>query len=289
MTEPKTYTLDVPGAVLTYDVRGHEDSTEPTLLIVGSPMGARGFTTLAGHFEDRTVVTYDPRGAERSSQRDDRTAEISPDEHADDLHRLIETLGTGPVDILASSGGAVNALALVAKHPEQVRTLVAHEPPASQELPDRDVVLAVCHDIRSTYLSSGLGPAMAKFIMLVMADGPLTTEYLSQPAPDPAMFGMPAEDDGSRDDPLMANMIGCNEYHHDFDALRRASSRVVIGVGTESGRQLAGRAGAAVAERLDITPTSFAGGHDGFSGGEYGMGAGKPDEFAATLRTVLAG
>jgi pimeloyl-ACP methyl ester carboxylesterase len=289
MTEPTTHTLDVPGAVLTYDVRGHESSTEPTLLIVGSPMGARGFTTLAGHFEDRTVVTYDPRGAERSSQRDDRTAEISPDEHADDLHRLIEALGTGPVDILASSGGAVNALALVAKHPEQVRTLVAHEPPASQELPDREVALAVCHDIRSTYLSSGLGPAMAKFIMLVMADGPLTSDYLSQPAPDPAMFGMSAEDDGSRDDPLMANMIGCNAYHHDFDALGRASTRIVIGIGAESGTQLAKRGGVAVAERLGLTPVTFAGGHDGFSGGEYGMGAGKPDEFAATLRTVLAG
>src|SRR6201995_4033980 len=157
MTEPKTYTLDVPGAVLTYDVRAQDGTPEPTLLIVGSPMGARGFTTLAGHFEDRTVVTYDPRGAERSSQRDDRTAEISPDEHADDLHRLIETLGTGTVDILASSGVAVNALSLVAKHPEQVPPLVPPESPASQELPDRDVALAVCHDIRSTYLSSGLG------------------------------------------------------------------------------------------------------------------------------------
>ena len=279
----------MPGAVLTYDVHSNEGSTEPTLLIVGSPMGARGFTTLAGHFEDRTVVTYDPRGAERSSQRDDRTAEISPDEHADDLHRLIETLGTRPVDMLASSGGAVNALALVAKHPEQVRTLVAHEPPASQEVPDHEVVLDVCRDIRATYLSSGLGLAMAKFIMLVMADGPLTADYLSQPAPDPAMFGLPAEDNGSRDDPLMANMIGCNAYHHDFDPLGRASTRIVIGVGAESGNQLAGRAGKAVAERLSLTPVTFAGGHDGFSGGEYGMGAGMPDEFAATLRSGVAG
>jgi pimeloyl-ACP methyl ester carboxylesterase len=256
--------------------------------MIGSPMGASGFATQAGHFTDRTVVTYDPRSSERS-QRTDGALETSPDEHADDLHRLIEALGTGPVDILASSGGAVNALALVAKHPEQVRTLVAHEPPASQELPDREVALAVCHDIRSTYLSSGLGPAMAKFIMLVMADGPLTSDYLSQPAPDPAMFGMPAEDDGSRDDPLMANMIGCNAYHHDFDALGRASTRIVIGIGAESGTQLAKRGGVAVAERLGLTPVTFAGGHDGFSGGEYGMGAGKPDEFAATLRTVLAG
>ena len=289
MTEPKTHTLDVPGAVLTYDIRANEASTEPVLLIIGSPMGAMGFATLAGLFEDRTVVTYDPRGAERSSQRDDPTAEITPDQHADDLHRLIETLGYGPVDIFASSGGAVNGLALVAQHPEQVRTLVAHEPPASQELPDREPALAACHDIRSTYERSGFGPAMAKFIKLVSYEGLLPADYGSQPAPDPAMFGMPTEDDGSRDDALMANIIACNEHHHDFDALRAAPTRIVIGVGLESGQQMAGRAGQAVAERLGIAPVSFPGGHGGFSGGEYGMGAGKPDEFAATLRTVLAG
>jgi len=134
MTEPKTYTLDVPGAVLQYDIRASDTSTEPPLLLIGSPMGASGFVTLAGHFPDRTVVTYDPRGADRS-RRTDTTAEMTPDQHADDLHRLISTLDAGPVDIFASSGGAVNALALVARHPEQVRTLVAHEPPAIREAP----------------------------------------------------------------------------------------------------------------------------------------------------------
>jgi pimeloyl-ACP methyl ester carboxylesterase len=285
MTEPKTYTLDVPGAVLTYDVRNNEASTEPVLVIIGSPMAASGFVTLAGHFGDRTVVTYDPRGAERT-RRTDSTAEITPDEHGDDLHRLIEALDAGPVDVFASSGGAVNALVLVAKHPEQVRTLVAHEPPASQELPDHDAALAACRDIRATYLSSGFGPAMAKFIKLVSYEGPLPDDYVSQPAPDPAMFGLPSEDDGSRDDALMANMVGCNDHHHDFGALRAGSTRVVIGVGTQSGHQLAGRAGQAVADRLGLAPTIFPGGHDGFLGGEYG-GMGKPDEFAATLHTVL--
>ncbi len=65
-------------------------------------------------------------------------------------------------------------------------------------------------------------------------------------------------------------------------------TRVVIGVGEESGQAVAGRAGAAVAERLGLAPVVFPGGHDGFLGGEYG-GMGKPDAFAATLRTVLAG
>src|SRR2546426_3471325 len=115
MTEPKTHTLAVPGAVLPYDTRRNESSTEPILLMIGSPMGAGGFGTLAGHFTDRTVVTYDPRGSDRST-KPDMTSESTPDEHADDLHRIIQALGAGPVDLFASSGGAVNALALVAKH-----------------------------------------------------------------------------------------------------------------------------------------------------------------------------
>ena len=287
MTDPKTHTLDVPGAVLTYDVRSNEASTYPVLLIIGSPMGAAGFVTLASHFTDRTVVTYDPRGADRS-RRTDGAAETTPDEHADDLHRLIAALDTGPVDIFASSGGAVNALALVAKHPEQVAALVAHEPPAFAELPDHDQVLAACVDIRQTYQRSGFGPAMAKFIAIISYQGPLPPGYADQPAPDPVMFGLPAEDDGSRNDPLVGqNIVTSGSYQHDFDALRAASTRVVIGVGATSGQMIAGRAGLAVAGRLGAPPVTFPGGHDGFIGGEYG-GMGEPDAFAATLHKVLA-
>jgi pimeloyl-ACP methyl ester carboxylesterase len=287
VTDPKTHTLDVPGAVLTYDVRSNDASTRPVLLIIGSPMGASGFATLAWHFADRAVVTYDPRGADRS-RRTDGAAETTPDEHADDLHRLIAVLDAGPVDIFASSGGAVNALALAARHPEQVRTLVAHEPPASQELPDREPVLAACVDIRQTYQRSGFGPAMAKFIALVSYQGPLPPGYPDLPAPDPAAFGLPAGDDGSRDSPLLGqNIVTCNSYRHDFGALRAASARVVIGIGAQSGQLVAGRAGLAVAERLGTPPVTFPGGHDGFLGGEYGQ-TGEPDAFAATLREILA-
>jgi pimeloyl-ACP methyl ester carboxylesterase len=193
------------------------------------------------------------------------------------------------VDIFASSGGAVNALALVARHPEQVRTLVAHEPPVAQVLPDREPLLAASVDIHQTYQRRGFGPAMAKFIALVSQEGPLPPGYADQPGPDPVMFGLPAEDDGTRNDPLVGqNIVSCLRYQHDFDALRVASTRVVVGVGAESGQQIAGRAAAAVAERLGTTPVTFPGGHDGFLGGEYG-GMGKPDAFAETLHKVLAG
>jgi pimeloyl-ACP methyl ester carboxylesterase len=145
MTESKT--LEVPGCVVHYDVREGEASTAPMLLMIGSPMDAGGFAGLAERFRDRTVVTYDPRGAGRS-KRADGAGESTPEQHADDLHRLIAALGGGPVDIFASSGGAVNGLVLVARHPEQVRTLVAHEPPAFQALPDRERALAAVADIR---------------------------------------------------------------------------------------------------------------------------------------------
>ena len=283
-----TRTLDVPGAVLTYDVRSNDSSTEPILLLIGSPMGASGFPSLAGRFPDRTVVTYDPRGVERSVKTEP-TTESTPDEHADDLHRLISALDAGPVDIFGSSGGAINGLALVARHPEDVRTLVAHEPPDAQVLPDREAALAASLDIHKTYMRSGAGPAMAKFIKIVSYQGPIPDDYADQLAPDPAMFGMPSEDDGSRDDALLGqNIVSITHYQPDFDALRAASTRVVIAAGAESVGILAYRAAVVVAERLGSPLVTFPGGHNGFMGDEYGPEmAGDPDAFAAKLREVL--
>jgi pimeloyl-ACP methyl ester carboxylesterase len=287
MGEPKTHTLDVPGAILGYDVRDAEtDSGAPRLLMIGSPMDASGFNTLAGHFTDRNVVTYDPRGVSRS-ERTNGAERLSPDDHANDLHRLISALATGPVDIFASSGGAVNALALVARHPEQVRILVAHEPPAAAVLPDREQTLAAVVDIHETYERDGLGPAMAKFLALIAVKGPIPADFPDR-AVIPAEFGLPTEDDGTRDDPLLGqNLLTCTHYEHDFDALSAASTRIVIGAGAESDGEMAHRAALAVAERLGTEPVIFPSHHGGFLGGEFGW-RGEPEAFAATLRRVLS-
>ena len=286
MTEPQTHTLETRGAVLTYDVRPGS-SAAPPLLLIGSPMGAAGFGTLAAHFRDRTVVTYDPRGVERS-QRTDGATETTPEEHAEDLSRLITTLDAGPVDVFASSGGAVNALVLVAHHPEQVRILVAHEPPALQLLPDREPALAATRHIRETYQARGFGAGMAEFIRIVGHRGPVPEGFGDQPVPDPAVFGLPAEDDGSRDDALLRhNLITCTHHQHDLEALRNASTRIVVAVGAGSEGELAHRCGEAFAERLGTAPVVFPGDHGGFLGGEYGQ-TGEPEAFAAKLREVLA-
>jgi pimeloyl-ACP methyl ester carboxylesterase len=281
-----TRTVGSGTSTVTYDVHGDlGDATadRPVLMMIGSPMDAVGFGTLASHFTDRPVVTYDPRGAGRNPVD---TTPVPPEEHAADLHRVIEDLGVGPVDIFATSGGAVNALRLVELHPGDVNRLVAHEPPTAALLPDREQAFAVLRDMVATYQKSGSGPAMAKFIQLVMYDGLITDDYLDQPAPDPAMFGMSAEDDGSRTDPLMRNMPSCNEYNPSFEALKAMGDRVVLAVGEESGQQLAARGGRSVAEGLGVEAVVYPSNHGGFFGGEYGQ-KGDPDGFAAALHATL--
>ncbi|MFG3258347.1 alpha/beta fold hydrolase [Streptomyces sp. NPDC048172] len=297
--QPETHTLNLSDVTLRYDIRGDLQDAgpdNPPLLLIGSPMDAAGFVSLAGHFADRIVVTYDPRGTGRSTLTGSAAAdaakgvaEWSPDDHAEDVRRVIEALGTGPVDLFASSGGAVNALALVARHPALLRTAVAHEPPLARAVPDSAQALATVEDIHATYRREGMGPAMAKFLTLIVLRGPLPDTYADQPAPDPAGFGLPTEDDGTRDDPLLGqNMLGCCGYAPDFAALSAAPTRLVIAVGEESEGELAARAGAAVAERLGLAPAVFPSHHGGFLGGEYGQ-QGEPEAFAARLREVLAG
>jgi len=281
MTDPRTQTLELPGARLTYDVREPQsESAENILLMIGSPMDASGFATLAGRFPDRTVVTYDPRGVGRSPRADGVTG-ATPDEHAEDLHRLICELDAGPVDIFASSGGSVNALALVTRHPEQVRMLVAHEPPLATVLPDREEALAATEDIHETYTRVGRGPAMAKFIAFTTLRGPIPRDFPTH-APKPADFGLPSEDDGSRDHSLLGpHMVWVTRYEPDFDCLLGASPRIVIAGGEESDGTFPYRAALAVAQRLGREAVVFPSNHGGFHE------QGDPDAFAAALRRVL--
>ena len=285
LTAATTRTLDAPGATVTYDVRPGTGKDLP-LFLIGSPMGAAGFATLRDHFPDRTVITYDPRGADRSTKADPMT-ESNPDQHADDLHRIIQEVG-GPVDLFASSGGAVNALALVAKHPQDVRTLVAHEPPLAAILPDSENARAAVRAVQSSYQARGFGAGMAHFMAVTGHRGPFPDDFAHQPAPDPAMFGLPTEDDGSRTDVLLAqNIIGTTHYLPDFVALRASPTRIVLAAGAESQGQMANRGAYAAAERLGTEPVVFPSHHGGFMGGEFGW-PGEPDAFAAKLREVLA-
>ncbi|MFC8341338.1 alpha/beta fold hydrolase [Streptomyces rubiginosohelvolus] len=284
----ETYTLTTAGADLVYDVRGPLPTADgrPPLFLIGHPMDASGFTALAARFPDRTVVTYDPRGLGRSTRADARV-DYTPETLADDVHAVITKLGAGPVEMFASSGGAVTALALVVRHPDDVTTLVAHEPPLITITPDGAAAVQARAGVRDAYEKRGWGAGMAAFVAMTSWEGEFTDAYFAQPAPDPAAFGMPTEDDGSRDDPLLSDRSWAVSGHRpDADAINAAPTRVVIAVGEESRAVQTGRTAEAAAELLGQRVTVFPSHHGGFLDGEFGY-PGKPDEFAARLREVL--
>lgn len=287
MTKVTTATVEAPGAVLTYDVHEPETPSEHRpLFIFGSPMAASGFEQLINHFTDRTVITYDPRGAERSTLTPEGT--VTGELHGEDMHRVVEAAGLGPVDAFGSSGGGAFALHWIVEFPRDVRTLVAHEPPLSTILEDREMAVRVNEDIVATYQREGYGPAMAKFIQLVMHSGPLPPDYLDRPAPNPSDFGLPIDDDGSRDDALLSRNLAIPPFEPDLEALRASPVRIVPAIGTQGEGTLARRGGEALAKELGVEPIVFPGDHGGFSVSPMSPNN-EPAAFAAKLREVLDG
>jgi len=283
-----THVLRTPEVDLAYDIHGPLPTAEgrPPLLMIGQPMCADGFASLAAQFPDRTVVTYDPRGLGRSTRKDGRLDHV-PDVQAADVHALVEALGAGPVDLFASRGGAVTGLALVAAHPGDVVTLVAHEPPLSPVVADAAAVERARAAVREAYEARGSNAGMAAFIAMTSWLGEFTDEYFAQPVPDPAAFGMPTEDDGTRDDPLLSDRSwAVSDYRPDAEALAAAPTRVVIAVGEESAGTFTARTAVATADLLGQQATVFPSHHGGFLGGEHGY-AGQPEAFAVKLRELL--
>jgi pimeloyl-ACP methyl ester carboxylesterase len=267
-----THTLRAPGATLQYEVRG----AGPVLLLIpGGPMDAGGFASVASLLTDQyTVVTYDPRGLSRSTHHDTART-VTPDLQADDAHRLLAAVGTEPADVFGSSGGALTGLQLAARHPEQVRTLVAHEPPVTELLPDRDRHRALGQEVYDTYLREGVGPAMATFL----AGAGLDDGAQPQEEPSPDLLEGMARMRANFEFFLGHMWQGMAGYLPDIATLRTIPTRVVVAFGDASQGQVAHQAAVALAERLATAPVTFPGDHGGFGS--------HPEAFAGTLHEVL--
>lgn len=268
MTTPaEAHTLDVPGARLSYEIRG----SGPLLLPVGAPAGIAGFAPIAEALaEHYTVVTHDPRGIGRS-ERSDTDREPEPGLLADDLRRLIAVLDSGPVTVFGCSGGAVTGLALTARHPELVRVLVAHEAPLIGLLPDADSLDSGVTEVEKLAREGDPDTAIRRFSVLA---GMASEEAVAALPPSSAA-------EQAKNTYFLGQMAGPTmRYRPDFAALSAAPTRIVAAAGRESGGQLAHRAAHALAERLESrSATTFPGDHVGCMI--------HPVEFATTLRTVL--
>lgn len=281
-------TLSLPDAEIVHHVHGPlpPEGDAPVLLVIGQPMTSESFSELVAEIQGRTVVTYDPRGLGEST-RSDGSVDNDPRVQAEDLHALVGELG-GPLDVFASSGGAVTGLALVTAHPEDVHLLVAHEPPIRSVLPDAEAAARAGAAVDRAYQESGWGAGMAAFLGMIMWQGEFTDAYAAQDLPDPAQFGLPTDDDGSRDDPLLSDASApVTAYEPDLDVLRAESSRIVLAVGEETGQSITARTTLALAALLGEEAVVFPGGHGGFAT-ENPDAPGDPAAFARRLRAVLA-
>ncbi|WP_307868286.1 alpha/beta fold hydrolase [Umezawaea beigongshangensis] len=271
--EPRTGVLDVPGAHLYHEVRG---SGPPLLMIPGGPADSRGFTALASLLaDDHAVITYDPRGMSRST-RDDPDADVRVETQAEDAFHLLTALTAEPALVLGCSAGAITGLALAARHPERVRTLVAHEPPVTELLPDAPRLRANDEELHELHRTAGAGAALARFLELTGLDR--TRAPQRQGPPDPRAAGAP---NGNFDLFFGHVLRPLGRYVPDVAALRQVSTRVVVASGAESAGQLAHRGAAAFAEELGTPLVEFP--------GDHGAPLSMPDAFAARLREVLAG
>ncbi|WP_331733243.1 alpha/beta hydrolase [Streptomyces sp. NBC_01276] len=275
MDTPTTHTLKVPGATLYYETRG---SGPVLLLIPGGGADAAVYAAIAPALADAgyTVVAQDPRGQSRSTL-DGPPAGQRPADWADDACRLLDVVSPHePAYVLGCSAGAIVALDLLARHPERVRRVVAHEPPLVEVLEDPAPYRALFAEVRALFLEEGGGPAMKRF-------GEGLGEARPEREPDepaPEVREMMPRAYGNM--PFFLEHVLCpfTGTTADLPALREASARLVTAAGRDSrpqpalygpARRLAELTGAAFAE--------FPGGHLGCTE--------RPREFAARLLEVL--
>ena len=293
-TQPGPHHLDVPGGRLYYEVRG----SGPLLLVIGQPMTSAPFGPLADLLaEHHTVVTYDPHGL-GASTIEDPSLDVTPEIQADDLAYIIDAVGGETADVFGSSGGAVAGLAFAARYPDKAGTVIAHEPPVADLLPDAPQVRTAVDDVEDAYRSYGTGAAWGKFISLVMHDGPVTEAGVppaAWPPGDSSKDGQtqggedpdgveaqpePSEKQQADDELFFLRMLKpFTRYQPPVEVLRTGGPRVVVAVGADSRGEIACRSAEALAERLGTPPAVFAGDHGGFMA--------DPTAFATTIRQVL--
>jgi pimeloyl-ACP methyl ester carboxylesterase len=255
---------------LYYEVRG----SGPVLVIAGAPMAAAEFAGLAEELAgDYTVVTQDPRGI-RGSVKDDLTDDSTPDLRADDVVALLDAVGAETAEMFGSSGGAVTGLALATRHPGRVRTVVAHEPPLLELLPDAIEQRAKTEDLIAIFRRQGAGAAFAQFMINAGFASP------GDEAPGPPQ-GEPSEQDLADSAHFFLHELRHTaRYQPDISALTFGTPRVVVGIGAESGGLVTYGTSTALAGLLGSPAVEFPGDHAGFL--PY------PKEFADALRKTLA-
>jgi pimeloyl-ACP methyl ester carboxylesterase len=289
MSSTRIETVTVPGARLHCEVSG---DGPVLLLIAGAASDAGALARLATRLSGKYLaITYDMRGLSRS-QLDGPAEDVGIEVLADDAHRILAAFSSEPAYVFGSSGGGLVGLELVARHPEQVRMLIAHEPAAMALLPDSWRWQDFLDELEELCRRHGAGVAMGRFLDGIEAIGGPGASRAGQPGaragqlPDLSTLSARTRALMRRSQANMqyffAHQIrGATGYRPDIGTLSTVTDKIVIGVGAASRGQAPHQAALEVAGRLGLEVVEFPGDHQGFSA--------QPTEFAALVDRVLSG
>ncbi|MFI7405203.1 alpha/beta fold hydrolase [Streptomyces sp. NPDC049541] len=259
---------------LHYDVRGKG----PVLLIVpggaGHPMGLAPLTdVLADRF---TVVTYDPLGLAHG-RLGAPVGDQRVEEWSDGTRRVLDEVLVEDESayVFGTSSGGIAVLDLLARHPERLRHVVAHEPACVGVLPDGTRQQAMFQKVYDTYRTAG-PQAAAVGLGAVLAGQEPEKNPPGQPLPRDEELGMPMA-------LFLAHVLRqFTSYAPDLSALTASATRLTLAAGADSGGQLLHRTARFLAEHSGSRFLEFPGGHAGV--------AEHPVAFADLLAgTLLAG
>lgn len=277
---PQFATLKVPGATLYYETTG----SGPTLLIIpGGPQDAGVFAELAAELATRfKVVTYDPRGNSRSTF-DGEIVPLDVNQQADDAAALIQLIGA-PAYVFGTSGGAQIGLDLTARHPQLIRSLVAHEPPSMMLLHEPEPMLAADRALYETYKTKGVDAAMTQFFSDNALDGDDMPGGGDMAEFDPS--AMPPETaetfmrvSGNFEYWLAYGMLPLSTFVPDVATLRAGAPKVIVAIGEGSAGQPIEAMSLALSNALGVPPMRVPGDHSGFEA--------EPAAFARQLESML--
>jgi len=273
--------LSVPGAKIYHELRG---SGPALLLICGGVYDAAGYAPLAKALSDRyTVITYDRRGNSRSPL-DGPDAPQSLPVHADDAAAVLAALTDGPAHVFGNSSGGIIGLDLAARYPDRVRTLIVHEPPLFDLLPEHAMFRAMVDRVETAFATEGPQAAHA-----VLAAGlAMTADEDRSPGggPTPATLDPDTAAMMSRLAKNATFFIGYevppfSRFVPDYAAVAAGPVRVVTAAGDASEGQPPNRAAHALGARLGVPTVPVPGDHGGFGQ--------QAPAFAAAVDAILRG
>ncbi|GAA1547272.1 alpha/beta hydrolase [Kribbella lupini] len=277
--------------VITYDPRGNSRSPYDAELVGRGPLTrpghvahpydaelvGRGPLTRPGHVAhpyDAELVGRGPvtRPGHVAHPYDERI-----DQSAEDALALIDAVaGSEPAYVFGSSSGAITGLELITRHPDRVRMLIAHEPPAVDVLPDATTAHAFFEDVHTTYTTDGPVPALHLFAVGLGLDED------DQPAPEdlrPEYRHAMERMLGNTNTFFAHKLLPFTRYRPDLDALREVAAKIVPASGTDSAEHLPARPIAVIADEIGWPVVTFPGGHTGY--------ASHPVQFATLLSRLL--